>query len=75
MAKAKTKSTKSRYHVLTQPTMTSRVLTWILLLVVPVIAFFLGMKYQESNSNLQILEMKDQMLMEQLDTVNHAPLP
>ena len=70
MAKAKT--TKRRYHELTTPTQTSRALTWLMLLLVPVIAFFLGMKYQESNSNLQMLEMKEQMLMEQLDSASPA---
>jgi hypothetical protein len=66
MAKAKT--SKRRYHELTTPTTTSRALTWLMLLLVPVIAFFLGMKYQQSNSNLEMLDMKDQMLQEQLDS-------
>ncbi len=70
------KAAKKRYQELTQPTQTSRVLTWLLLLLVPVIAFFLGMRYQESQSNLQILELKEQMMYEQLNPATpSADLP
>lgn len=75
MAKAK-KTSHSTYHRLTTPTQTSRVLTWLMLLLVPVIAFFLGMKYQESNSQLEMLEMKEQMMLERLDSASpSAPMP
>lgn len=70
------KATKKKYQSLTQPTQTSRLLTWLLLLLVPIIAFFLGMRYQESQSNLQILELKEQMMIESLDPATpSAELP
>ncbi len=65
---AKKAATKRRYHELTTPTQTSRLLTWLLLLLVPVIAFFLGMRYQESLSNTQILELKEEILLQDLES-------
>jgi hypothetical protein len=70
MAKAK-KSSVSKRHlhpVLTTPNTMSRVLTWILLLGVPFIAFFLGMRYQEAKDRLAMFELQDQMIMQQSAT-------
>lgn len=64
------KAPKRKYQELTTPTTTSRVLTWLMLLIVPVTAFFLGMRYQESLSNIEILDMKDQLLMEQFESAS-----
>lgn len=65
---AKVKSSKKRFTELTTPTTTSRVLTWLLLLLLPLIGFLLGMRYQESKDTLRMFDMQEKMIEQKYNT-------
>ncbi len=65
MAKAKAKKTTKKYSELTNPTSTSRALTWILLIALPILGFIFGMRYQESRDNLTLSGLDDYVQMQQ----------
>jgi hypothetical protein len=61
---AKAKQVRKHSELIT-PTTTSRVLTWLLLIILPIIAFYLGLRYQEYQDSFKMFDLHDSLNVQQ----------